>query len=178
MQQTEDFLSRSPDAFFPEALVEEHLQEDEALKKALIANSSQVLGNRLQVLKVLSPDAFIRVITFLHHSTEVWLLISTHMLLEMYKYFKLLVMGACFDSAGMENMQHFLRQARMWTALEAPFVSGMKIVIAKSLMVESIIPAFLHRRFGPPLHLRTILYFRYCSIYIRICENVHILRVT
>jgi hypothetical protein len=87
MQQTEDFLSRSPDAFFPEALVEEHLEEDEALRKALIANSSQVLGNRLQILKVLSPDAFIIVKTLLHHSTEIWLLISTHML-DLYCFLK------------------------------------------------------------------------------------------
>ena len=87
MQQTEDFLSRSPDAFFPEALVEEHLQEDEALRKALIANSSQVLGNRLQILEVLKPDAFIIVITFLHHSIEMWLLISTHML-DLYCFLK------------------------------------------------------------------------------------------
>lgn len=86
----------------------------------------------------------------------------------MYKQFELFFVGACFDSAGMENTQHFLLQARMWTALEALFAFGMKTAIAKSLVVESMIQAFLHRMVGPPLHLCTILYFRYCIIYIRI----------
>lgn len=53
MQQKEEFLSYPGDAYVPEDLLEEHLQEDTVLRKGLSAYSSQILGNRLQLVEVL-----------------------------------------------------------------------------------------------------------------------------
>ena len=53
VQQKEEFLSFPGDAYVPEDLLEEHLQEDTVLRKAFSAYSSQILGNRLQLVEVL-----------------------------------------------------------------------------------------------------------------------------
>ena len=52
MQQKEEFLSFSGDAYVPEDLLEEHIQEDILLRKGLSAYGSQILGNRLQLVEV------------------------------------------------------------------------------------------------------------------------------
>lgn len=52
MQQKEEFLSSSADAYFPEDLLEEHLQEDSLLRMGFSDHKSQILGNRLQLVEV------------------------------------------------------------------------------------------------------------------------------
>lgn len=52
VQQKEEFLSFSGDAYVPEDLLEEHLREDILLRKGLSVYGSQILGNRLQLVEV------------------------------------------------------------------------------------------------------------------------------
>ncbi|KAG0585922.1 hypothetical protein KC19_2G049800 [Ceratodon purpureus] len=55
-EQKEEFLSFSGDAYVPEDLLEEHLQEDILLRKGLSAYGSQILGNRLQLVECRDGD--------------------------------------------------------------------------------------------------------------------------
>lgn len=50
-EQKEEFLSSSADAYFPEDLLEEHLQEDSLLRMGFSDHKSQILGNRLQLVE-------------------------------------------------------------------------------------------------------------------------------
>ncbi|XP_024394166.1 uncharacterized protein [Physcomitrium patens] len=55
-EQKEEFLSSSADAYFPEDLLEEHLQEDSLLRMGFSDHKSQILGNRLQLVECRDGD--------------------------------------------------------------------------------------------------------------------------